>query len=60
MITGVGDTAMPHRSEGGGVIPQDAARAFWQGALLGAATVIVTLGMLMLSSLSNQGNNTAE
>jgi hypothetical protein len=60
MITGVGDTAMPHRSEGGGVIPQDATRAFWKGALLSVATVIVTLGMFMLSSLSNRDSNAAE
>jgi len=60
MITGVGDTAMPHRYEEDGVIPQDATRASWKGALLGAATVIVTLGMLMLRSLSNRGSNAAE
>jgi hypothetical protein len=60
MITGVGDTAMPHRPEEGGVIPQDATRAFWKGALLGVAAAIVTLGMLVLSNLSNRGSNTPE
>jgi len=60
MITGVGDTAMPHRPEEGGVIPQDATRAFWEGALLGVAAAMVTLGMLVLSNLSNGGSNTPE
>jgi hypothetical protein len=60
LITSVGDTTTPHQPEEGGVIPQDATRAFWKGALLGVATAVVTLGMLMLSSLSNRGSNAAE
>jgi len=43
MITGVSDTAMPHQPEEGGVISQDATRAFWKGALLGVAAAVVTL-----------------
>ena len=56
MIIGVEDMAAPDWSIAG-VWPQDSMRAFWQGVLLGAGSVVSTLGVLMLSYLCNRGNN---
>ena len=57
MITGVGDTAAPHRPEEGGVMPQESTRVFWKGVLLGVGAAVATLGVLVLSSLFNRGND---
>ena len=57
MITGVGDTAASHRPEAGGVIPQESTWAFWKGVLFGVGAAVVTLGVLVLSSLFNRGND---
>ena len=60
MITGVDDMATLHQPHEGGTMLQDSTRAFWQGALLGVATVVITFGMLVLSGLSHHGSNAAE
>lgn len=57
MITGVRDTTTPHRPEEGGVMPQESTWAFWKGVLLGVGAAVVTLGVLVLSSLFNRGND---
>jgi hypothetical protein len=57
MITGLGDTAAPHRPAGGSGLPQESIWAFWQGVLVGVGTVVGTLGVLVLNHLFNQGND---
>ena len=57
MITGVREPAAPYSPEEHGVGPQESTWAFWKGVLLGVGTAVVTLGVLVLSSLFNRGNN---
>ena len=57
MITGIGDTAAPHRPAGGSGMSQEHAWAFWQGVLVGVGTVVGTLGMLVLHHLFNPGHD---
>jgi hypothetical protein len=57
MITGIGDTAAPHRTAGGSGISQENAWAFWQGVLVGVGTVVSTLGVFVLHHLFNPGHD---
>ena len=57
MITGIGDTAAPHRTAGGSDMSQENLWAFWQGVLVGVGTVVGTLGMLVLHHLFNPGHD---
>lgn len=57
MITDVADPAAPHPPGARGVSSQETAWAFWKGVLLGIGTAVGILGVLVLSSLFNRGNN---
>jgi len=56
MITGIGDTAAPHRPTAD-VWSQESLWAFWQGVLLGVGTAVSTVGVLVLSHLFNREHN---
>jgi hypothetical protein len=56
MISGVEDTAAPHRLAAG-IWSQESLWAFWQGVLLGIGTAVSTLGVVILSHRFNRGNN---
>jgi hypothetical protein len=56
MITGIGDTAAPHRPAAD-VWSQESLWAFWQGVLLGVGTAVSTVGVLVLSHLFNREHN---
>ncbi|MBM3222452.1 MAG: hypothetical protein FJZ47_01420 [Candidatus Tectomicrobia bacterium] len=54
MITGTGETASrPEDTDARGGSP-----TFWQGVLVGVGTTVAMLGVLVLGSLFNRGNDT--